>query len=134
MRNLMCRIRKGLVGLLIAGAGFGTSSIAEEPKYGLAKILQEQGIEFVDKSNVRTYDADIPGARTIEEYLVDKSPYKIVHVRQVHQYGGKVSEEFLKDIHKNIYKILEYLIKSDVIGSLYVEGVTVEKENEINNR
>ena len=97
MKQLRHKIRNRLAGLAMAGASFGQPSVADEPKDGLAKVLQGQGIEFVDRTNVRVYDADIPGAETIEEYLVENSPYELIHVRQVH-INGIVPEQYLREL------------------------------------
>lgn len=131
MKNLIHRIRKGLAGLVVAGASLSAHLMAEEPKYGLAKILQEQGIEFVDKTNVRTYDANIPGAKTVEEYPVDGAPYKLIHVRQAHV-NGVISEQYLRDLHENIYKTLDYLVDKEKVKEVYCEGVVKETEENEN--
>ena len=136
MTKITKKIKQGLVGLATAITILNPIR-AEEPLGGLAKAIQESGIEFLDKSGVKLSPEKVPGAGVIEDYNVEGAKYQLVHIRQRHKSPDEKEQNSEKDIRetvpcqKDIYQIILEL-NSRGVKEVYLErgGDFEKKERE----
>lgn len=84
-----------------------------EEAVGANKLL----INFPDK---------IPGAKSIDKYLIPEAKYCLVHIRQAHLTKRQSKKELkeVKEVQNNIYAILLHLVENYKIDRVYDEGLT----------
>jgi len=137
MTKITKKIKQGLVGLATAITILNPIR-AEEPLGGLAKAIQESGIEFLDKSGVKLSPEKVPGAGVIEDYNVEGAKYQLVHIRQRHKSPDEKEQNSEKDIRetvpcqKDIYQIILEL-NSRGVKEVYLEGLFEENEKGVND-
>ena len=82
----------------------------------------------------------IPGAKSIEKFIVPHAKHYLVHIKQKHLTLPHMSVERATEVKKNqegIYKILSYLLDKNKLKSAYTEGYTssdAKALNQINSR
>jgi hypothetical protein len=66
----------------------------------------------------------IPGAKSIDKFLIKDASYVLVHIKQAHLNGfsTNIQKEYIIRIQKDIYNILSFLSKNNIIN-IYVEGI-----------
>ncbi|MDD5191506.1 MAG: hypothetical protein PHH54_02550 [Candidatus Nanoarchaeia archaeon] len=76
----------------------------------------------------------IPGAESVDKYLIPDAKYCFVHVRQAHlngnpKYTKKEHLEWIEKVQNNIYDILSSMIKNQGVKEIYDEGLPIFFQN-----
>lgn len=122
----------GLVGFL--GLGVGGALYVFNRRTDDNKLLEEFNRETEANRWLEEFPLQIPGAREIRKYRTEGAKHCLVHILQRHYLFGlktnKKREDFLtddiKDVQRDIYTILSYLIDNCSLKDVYDEGVVSE--------
>lgn len=84
-------------------------------------------IDFPDK---------IPGAKSVNKYLIPEAKYCIVHIKQWHLREDLNMKEghikWIKNIQDNVYNALSFMAENCNVKEVYSEGVTPDFEGMVN--
>ena len=122
-------LRNTLTRIVLAGALTCGSFACNKEVKSLDSFLVTDSAKVI-------FQEDLPGAKKIEEYHMPGSEEILIFIRQYHHlpWGiGHPAERYkINKVQENIFEILEELYLNGNIKAFYVEGVTIEGENKIN--